>query len=84
MAEQLTKIFGDIATTQNSVTAAVKVEPIFQVKNKEQAFYGNYAKSQTRGHWNSRNTVGIHTGVLFVEGAITVMKVELLLDVKIP
>ena len=29
-------------------------------------------------------TVGIHTGVLFVECAIRVMKVELLLDIKIP
>ena len=45
MTEQLMKIFCDIATTQNSVTAAVKVEPIFQVENKEEAFYGNYSGS---------------------------------------
>ena len=55
MTEQLKKIFGDIATTQNSVTTAVKVEPTFKVENKKEAFYGNYGKSQTRGHWNSRN-----------------------------
>ena len=29
MTEQLKKIFGDVATTQNSVTVAVKVEPTF-------------------------------------------------------
>ena len=29
-------------------------------------------------------TVGIHTEVLFVEGVTRLMKVELLLDVKIP
>ena len=55
MTEQLKKIFGDAAGTQNSVTAAVKVETTFQVENKEEAFYGNYGKSQTRGYWNSRN-----------------------------
>ena len=55
MTEQLKKIFGDVATTQNSVTAAVKVESTFQVENKEEAFYGNYGKSQTIGRWDSRN-----------------------------
>ena len=55
MTKQLKKIFGDVAATQNSVMAAVKVEPTFQVENKEEAFYGNYGKSQIRGHWNNRN-----------------------------
>ena len=55
ITEQLKKNFGDVATTQNSVTAAVKADPTFQVENKEDAFYGNYAKSQTRGRWKSRN-----------------------------
>ena len=56
MTEKLKKIFGEVATTQNSVTAAVKVELTYQVENKNEAIYGNYGKSQTRDHWNSRNT----------------------------
>ena len=34
MTEQLKKIFGDVAATQNSVMAAVKVEPTFEVENR--------------------------------------------------
>ena len=56
MTEKLKKSFGEVATTQNSVTAAVKVELTFQVETKIEALYGNYGKSQTRDHWNSRNT----------------------------